>query len=327
MQTIKTIKIKFIGFWAGFDETDNLFYNILKDKYTVELSDDPDFLFVSCLSEPFEYAKYDCVRILFVGENISPDFTAFDYVIGCDNIAFSDRYLNYPLSLYCNNGEFKFPTRPTEEEAYEILKTKKYFCNFIYGHQSFSDKREQLFRTLSNYKRVDSFGTFLNNQPDGKSVHGTSKYDVLKDSKFTIAGESVSFPGFNTEKIRHPFQHFSIPIYAGDPNIKNVFNPKSFINSDDFENIDELMDYVISIDTDDRKYVQMLMEEPIQNGYTSQKFEELKSFLFNIFDQTPKQAQRRMHCFASERHNQYLQEYNKIINSFEYKLLKKLKRF
>lgn len=324
---MKTIKIKFIGFWNGFNDTDNLFYNTLKEKYNIELSDEPDFLIVSCLSAPFEYAKYDCVRILFVGENISPDFTAFDYVIGCDDIVFSDRYIKYPLSLYCNEGEFTFPERPTEEEAYQILKQKKYFCNFIYGHQSYSDKREQLFKALDKYKRVDSFGTFLNNQPDGKFVSGTAKYDVVKESKFTIAGESVVYPGFNTEKIKHPLQHNSIPIYAGDPLIKTVFNPKSFIYMEDFDSINDLVDHVISIDTDDRKYVEMLMEPAVSEGYCAAVYEKLKGFLFNIFDQAPKDAQRRMKCFASQRHNDYMKEYNKFQGSVEYKILKKFKRY
>lgn len=324
---MKTVKIKFIGFWDNFNETNNLFYNTLKEKFNVEISDDPDFLIVSCLSSPFEYAKYDCVRIMFVGENISPDFTAFDYVIGCDDITFSDRYLKYPLSLYCDEGEFVFPKRPTEEEAYDILKHKKYFCNFIYGHQSYSGKREQLYTSLNKYKRVESFGTFLNNQPDGKFVSGATKYNVLKESKFTIAGESVVYPGFNTEKIRHPFQNNSIPIYAGDPHIKKVFNPKSFIYMEDFETIDDLVDHIISIDNDDKKYVDMLMESPVTDGYCSKVYQDFKEFLLNIFDQSCEDAQRRMNCFASKRHNDYMKEYNKFQSSLEYRIFKKLKRY
>ena len=323
---MKTIKIKFVGFWSDFNETDNLFYNTLKESFDIEISDNPDFLIASCLCAPFEYAKYDCVRIMYVGENISPDFTAFDYVIGCDDIRFADRYLKYPLSLYCNEGEFRFPKRPTEEEAYEILNRKKFFCNFIYGHQSFSNKREQLFNALDKYKHVESFGTFLNNQPDKRTVRGTSKYEVLRDSKFTIAGESVVYPGFNTEKIRHPLQHNSIPIYAGDPLIKSVFNPKSFIYMEDFETLNDLVDYVISIDSDDQKYVEMIMEPPVRDGYCTELYQEFKSFLFNIFDQSPEAAQRRMKCFASKMHNDQMQEYNKFRGSLEYKILKKLNR-
>lgn len=45
---MKTIKINFTSFWPDFDPTNNIFINILKKRYIVEISDNPDILFFSC---------------------------------------------------------------------------------------------------------------------------------------------------------------------------------------------------------------------------------------------------------------------------------------
>ena len=71
---MKTIKINYIGFWKSFNKTNNVFYNILKNRYIVEISDKPDYVFVSPLGKSYEFLKYDCIRIFYAGEEIVPDY-------------------------------------------------------------------------------------------------------------------------------------------------------------------------------------------------------------------------------------------------------------
>ena len=100
-----TIKIDFCGFWSSFNKEKNLFSILLSKHFNVEISDNPDFVICSNRGKPFEYMQYDCPRIMFMGENLSPDFTAFDYVIGFDYLEFGDRYFRrnysapYPKNL------------------------------------------------------------------------------------------------------------------------------------------------------------------------------------------------------------------------------------
>ena len=68
------IKIDFSVFWDGFNKTENLLSDILKERYEIEISEHPDFLIVSVFGQPFSYTDYDCVRILYTGEPLSPDF-------------------------------------------------------------------------------------------------------------------------------------------------------------------------------------------------------------------------------------------------------------
>ena len=163
MSDKRKIKINFCGFWGSFNKEKNLFTTILSKTFDVEISEDPDFVICSNRGVPFEYMDYDCVRIMFMGEPISPDFTAFDYVIGFDYIEFGDRYFRLPFGFYFDDGKPWIPEKLSYRRAKEILEEKKYFCNFIYGHESPSKMREDLFREIGKYKTVVSPGSYLNN--------------------------------------------------------------------------------------------------------------------------------------------------------------------
>ena len=328
---MKTIKVDFIGFWSNFNKTDNLFYNILKEKYVVEIGEDPDFVFVSPLCKPFEYLKYDCVRILFTGEPLSPDFNVFDYAIGFDNLSCLDaeglnRYYRFPLCVYGYERTEKFAAGISYDEAKKILENKKYFCNFMYGHKSAKGERELILSTVEKYKRVESAGSFLNNMPDGKVVpYSDKKIDFLRMCKFTIACESISHPGFVTEKLTDPFVAYSIPIYFGNPLVGKEFNTKAFVNCHEYDSFDEALNKVIEIDNNDELYIEMLM----QNKFVSEDYYDnlcagLKSFLWQICSRKPQEAYRRMRFYIAKDHESYLNEYRKFSNSIWYKIFKKL---
>ena len=127
-QNKKIIKINYCGFWDIFDPNFNLLNSVLKERYNIIISDNPDFVFCSPLGKPLEYMKYDCVRILYSGEPLSPDFNIFDYAMAFDFIEFGDRYLRYPLSIWRNIGECHFREPLSEEDAVKLLQKKKFFC-------------------------------------------------------------------------------------------------------------------------------------------------------------------------------------------------------
>ena len=323
---MKTVKIDFIGFWKGFDKKNNFFYHALSKRYHVEFSDQPDYAFIYPLGNPCKYTKYNGVRILVAGEPLAPDFTAYDYAVGFDHIDFGDRYIRYPLSIWNRTGPMQYRTGMTEEQAAEILKRKTVFCNFIYSHQSQLGMREKLFDALSEYKPVDAIGTYKNNQPNSYYVKGLTKHQFLEKSKFTIAAESMAYPGFCTEKIAHAFLRASIPIYAGDPLIAQDFNTKAFVNCADYATIHDVVDRVKEIDQNDRIYMEMLME-PIMNdaGYCKEQYEKMETFLYNIFDQELEDAYRRGRYFTFANAEKAAAEYYKISQTLPYKVLKKLK--
>ena len=219
-----------------------------------------------------------------------------------------------PFAFYFDNGKPWIPEVLTYEKAKEICEVKKYFCNFIYGHQSSHGMREKLFETLNEYKRVESPGSFLNNTNNSqKRCSWAEKNDYLVASKFTIAGDSISYPGFVTEKIVQPFMQHSIPIYFGNPKIDDYFNKDAFIWCKSENDLHKTLEEVKRLDNNDGAYIEMLMQQPLNDiNYIVDLYDRLEVFLFNIFEQEPEEAIRRVRYFCAKRHETFLREYSKI---------------
>ena len=236
----KTIKLKFIDFFSGFDKEQNEFLDVLQEYYPVVQCDDPDYVIYSGFG--YEHLKYDCIRIFFTGECQTPDFNECDYAIGFDRLRFGDRYARIPLY---NVFQYK--------DAYQTLKSRnsfstedikgRGFCSFVVSNCFTKDKRDVFFEMLSKYKHVASGGRYKNNI--GGAVK--DKYKFLGQYKFNIAFENCSHDGYVTEKIMEAFAAGVVPIYYGDPRIAEDFNPKAFINANDFSSFEAMIEKVKEI--------------------------------------------------------------------------------
>lgn len=322
---MKTIKINFVGFWSDFDKENNFISQILSKRYNVEVSEKPDYVIASVLGVPYEYCKYpNAVRILFSGENYSPDFNAFDYAISFDRCSYGDRYLRYPLYLLYS-GDLELAQKKHLEIDMNLLKNKNHFCNFIYGHDTDEMQRKKFFEILSQYKAVDSYGTYLNNT--GITVLPNEKMNYMSNSKFTIAFESCCLEGFITEKILQAYAAKTIPIYLGDPTVDLDFNSKSFINCARYKDFESVKQKIIELDQNDNLYLEMLKQPIFENNYIEKKNKELEDFLVNIFEQDKKVAFRRPigpRDGIVESHEKHMKIINKMYYSRAYKIYKML---
>lgn len=273
----KKIKIDFVDFWGGFDKTDNYFYKLLTDEFEVEISNNPDYLFFSVFGNG-NLSYKNCIKIFFSGENVGPDFNNCNYSMCYDYL---DDNRHYRLPLYLLYGGY-----------YDLINKKiddsllnRNFCNFIYSNES-CPTRNNFFKKLSSYKKVDSGGRCLNNI--GYLVG--DKLDFQSKYKFSIAFENEAYrpnrDGYTTEKIMQPMLANSIPIYWGNTLIDREFNDKSFINYHEFKSENELIDYIIYLDQNDDKYMEVLKEPWLINNeiLESNKIENIKSFLYKIFN-------------------------------------------
>lgn len=324
---MKKVKLWFTGFWKSFDKKDNMFTQILSKKYELEITDDnPDFVICSPLGEVYEYIKFDCPRIMYTGEFLSADFNAIDYFIGYDDIQFGDRNFRFPLFLYNdNNGIYNDSNTLTKDEAYKLFKEKDLFCNYIFGHDTALGKREEILYELMKYKRVECAGRHLNNMPDNQTFTIRTKGELIKRCKFTIAAESVCYPGFTSEKIGDAFKSRTIPVYFGDPNVGQCFNSDAFVNCHNFENIESAVKRVIEIDQNDELFVKMLSTERyLEENYENRMYHALEEYLWRIFDQSKEEAYRRPRFYRAGWHETYLKEYNKFSRSIPHRILRKL---
>lgn len=272
----KKIKIDFSDFWGGFDKTNNYFYNLLKEEFDVEISNNPDYLFFSLFGN--QHQNYKCTKIFYTGENIAPP-------LGYCQYSFSFDYLNdernYRLPHYLlYDGYYELAHQKNIDESL----AKRKFCNFIVSNGNCAE-RNNFFNELSKYKKVDSGGRFMNNL--GYAIPDKRKFQ--SEYKFSIAFENNAYrpqqPGYTTEKIMEPMTVNSIPLYWGNPLINKEFNTKSFVNFYDFNSEKDMIDYIIELDKDDNKYLETL-KQPWFEEYNipeNNKIENIKSFLYKIF--------------------------------------------
>lgn len=305
---MKTVKVKFIGTYPGFKPEQNRIYAILKKYYDVQITDDADYVLCDIFGDPYEYCKYDQIRIMYVGENYTPDFNLVDYAISRYPISFQDRHFYLPG---CTSPIRHWMALAEKNRDYsgEILKEKPFFANFIASHESEYGIRGDFFKKLCEYKRVESPGTYLNNMPDGKTVqwYNDSKSDFQRKCKFTLCFESTKHEGFFTEKITDAFYADTIPVYYGSDSITEVFNPNAFINCSDYDSFDAVIERIIELDRNDDKYLEMLRQPILKDSNYPQKlYEDFEKWVLHIFEQPTEKAYRRSRVYFPKTYNDYL---------------------
>ena len=189
-------------------------------------------------------------------------------------------------------------------------------------------KENGFFSLLEKYKRVESAGSFMNNMPDHRVIpYSREKYEFQKLCKFTIAFESISHPGFITEKIIDPICSQSIPIYYGNPLCNKEFNTKAIINCHEFSSLEEAAEYVVEMDNNDELYINTLMEHKfITENYLDEMHNSFKAFLWRIFSVEKEEAYRRLRHYIAKEHDNNLRNYNSFSNSKLYKLHRRLSK-
>ena len=297
------IKINFCDFWPGFN-SNNLFLRFLKQHFLVVIDEKPDYLFYSVYGK--RHLEYDnCIKILYTGENLVPDFNLCDYAIGFHYLDFGDRYMRFPLYAYY---QWYYDSVYMDQSLllnianeYGSLADRK-FCNFVYSNNVNSDPiRDTFFHKLCKYKKVDSGGRHLNN------ISGAvkDKLQFIKDYKFTIAFENSAVPGYTTEKLIEPILVKSLPIYFGNPLLSLDFEPDSLILVECRDELDQVIDQIINLDKDDDQYLAILERNKFRSDNSLVIWEQkLKVFLENIFKQSLPTAIRR----ASYGFNSYYTE-------------------
>lgn len=285
---METIRVKTVDFSLTKDNNQNNFIvNLLRKKYNVVISDKPDFLIYSVWGS--EHLEYDCTKIFYTGEPVSPNFNECDYAIGFDPIQFGARYLRLPLFA------MEMTSSIQDRSKYrDIDFASKKFCNFIYSNEFAGNGaflRKDFCKKLMQYKQVDCPGMVLHNMDADRLPSRWSKdsyqgkVNFLRNYKFTIAFENSLMDGYTTEKLIQPFMAGSIPIYYGNPLVAEEFNRNAFIDCGVFDNdFDAVIEEVKRIDSDSELARYMILQSPMRNDYDFAWEEHLLDFLINIVE-------------------------------------------
>ena len=329
----KQIKLWFTDFYKGFDPSNNYLYQLLNRHYELILDpDNPDYLIYSCYSRDF--LKYEnSIRIFYTGENLVPDFNLCDYAIGFNYLEFGDRYLRFPnFALIPDQFEKLIKKKGLSSPD---LEKKEFFCNFIYSNSQADPARDHFFHLLSNYKKVHSPGSHLNNASMDIGERFTedwmyTKLNFQSKCKFTIAFENSSSPGYTTEKLMHAYITNTIPIYWGNPEVTKDFNPESLINCHDFSSFEEVVEKVKELDENDELALQILNEPAFAENRipANLKHNKLESFLCAILDQEISHAVRRPKYGTTCKYEKEFSQKFHVKNTDLFSTLsRKLKRF
>ncbi len=278
------IDIGFCDMSRDFDVNNNMFVKALKKKnINYNISDNPKVLFYSVFGN--RHNLYNgCVKVFYSGEPIAPNFNECDYAIGFDKISFGDRYLRRPL-WFPDESIIK-PKEISDEDA---LNRK--FCNFVYSNDKDGNAvqlRTKFAKKLMEYKHIDCPGKILNNMKSDLLARENrdwtrSKVDFISDYKFTIAFENSRYNGYTTEKMLNPLSARSVPIYWGNPEVEEDFNPCAFINANGYENdLDALVEKIIELDRDDEAYLKMIHAKQMNDNYDINEREKFDDFITQI---------------------------------------------
>lgn len=130
--------------------------------------------------------------------------------------------------------------------------------------------REKMFQAIKNQNpNAEALGKCSN--PSKKPFPGNWQdlYKKYSEYNFALVMENHKHSGYVTEKIFIAFRAGAIPIYWGDTKtLEEVFNinPKAYINVNNFNNTEEVADFIVKLNNDKDKMAQMRAEPIFKNN-------------------------------------------------------------
>jgi hypothetical protein len=203
--------------------------------------------------------KKDSLRIQYSGESIYREVSLFDI-----NFIPTDKkeknIIIFPQAYYHmlhNDIHMNALIKPRE------LNKKTDFCLFSVSNCN-CEERNNFYKELSKYKKIDSCGTCLNNTDKCPGNHEDPEYfKFIQKYKFMICFENKSQPNYFTEKLINAYYGKTIPIYWGCSNVSDYINmnsilylPQNFTKLD----VEQLIEKIKFLDNDEFAYNEMYKE-------------------------------------------------------------------
>jgi hypothetical protein len=289
------VSLNFIDFPA---QSRAFFLDLLSPHYDFTFDDTPDFLFFSHIGH--RHRLYNCTKIFHTQEKYWPNWKECDYA--AVSVLVDDPRSAY-LPIYTFDGGSEKLVRTSIPDPVAIRASKPHFCSLLCAYVDRTvRRREQFFNALNRLRKVDSAGRALNNTgyrlPPGDRYQ--VKVDWLAGYRFNLAFENTRRAGWCTEKLVDPLHVNTIPIYWGDPRVKDFFNPESFICRDDFSSDHELAEYVLHVDDTPELYAKYIQAPPFYKNVPNSAYDmnTLLAFLDRIFRQPQRPVTQRRWFFG-----------------------------
>ena len=264
------------------------FLDLLSPHFHFTFDDTPDFLFYSHIGQ--RHRLYNCIKIFHSQEKYWPNWKECDYA--AVPVLVDDPRSAY-LPIYAFDGRADQLVRTSAPDPVAIREAKPHFCSLLCAYVDRTvRRRERFFQDLNRRRKVDSAGRALNNigyrLPPGDRYQ--VKVDWLAHYRFNLAFENTRRAGWCTEKLVDPLHVHTIPVYWGDPRVKEYFNPESFICRDDFSSDEELAEYVLHVDDTPELYARYIRATPFHHNLPNRAYDlqALVDFFRQVFDSRKK---------------------------------------
>ncbi|MCC6231908.1 MAG: hypothetical protein IT580_04650 [Verrucomicrobiales bacterium] len=251
------LRIDFCSFWDGFDKTNNWFWHTLRQRFDLELSDQPEFLFYSDGASQ-AWRMHVCTRIYFSVERHLPNWSHCDYALTCHELG-DPRHLRLPYFVVESD-----PADLIKDDGWaeRHLAAQRDFCGVLISNPRArrGQRRVEFVTRLMARTHVHSGGRWNNNV--GGPIRGgfPAKRAWLRQFRFNIAFENESLPGYTTEKITDAMLAGCLPVYWGNPDVGRDFNRASFLDLSDFPSDDALIEHLLALQHDNSRLAALLQE-------------------------------------------------------------------
>jgi hypothetical protein len=253
------MRIEYSNVWKGFEPPKVLFNELLKPFENT----DKEFN-ISAVWGPAEKGiKSGKINIHLAGE---PYYNKNNYdIILCSDYS-NNNIISYPFFLHWIYWDEKnLIDKLFITPSIKAKNIPKKFCCFIVSNPR-CETRNNFFKLLNTFKKVDSCGKHLNNcgfiMPHG---HSTEKFrEFISQYKFIIAFENTKTGTYITEKLINPLLANIIPIWWGTDYVNEIFNENAFIRYNE-KNPLETITKILQLDADDNKYIQMVNQQRFKN--------------------------------------------------------------
>lgn len=119
--------------------------------------------------------------------------------------------------------------------------------------------RTSYVRKLMRHMAVDSYGRVLNNRHLAEDQGRSTKLELLRRYRFTLAFENSIAPDYVTEKFFDPLLVGSVPVYLGAPNVADFAPGRDcYIDVSDYAGPAKLAEHLVGLAADPERYARHL---------------------------------------------------------------------
>jgi hypothetical protein len=227
----------------NWDEKFFHFYKFLKKISQKKIKNFLDNYYMKLINKSFFNRKYKPITLFYNTETVPYNYINADYMIsghlGVDN----ERHLSFVFlkedldwshegihrdkfnimssrfGKYINCEDLLIP-----QGTYFLKKKRKFF----FAINQLTEPRKSIYNIFSKHFTIDGFGNAFNVTHDFKIM------DLLKDYAFSLCPEHYCIPYSANSRTAYSFLAKSLPVTYLNQSANKDFNPKAFVNLNDY---------------------------------------------------------------------------------------------